>query len=63
MSLHPELTAGKAFNIADEDRGISWEMVWPGIAEYFGLEGVGPLEEGLTGEGWVRSQKENWGLW
>jgi hypothetical protein len=37
-SLHPELTAGKAFNIANVDEGLSWEMVWPRIAEYFSLK-------------------------
>ncbi|KAF8855381.1 hypothetical protein BDZ45DRAFT_793509 [Acephala macrosclerotiorum] len=65
VSLHPELTAGKAFNIVDEDRGISWEMVWPGIVKYFGLLGVGPLNEGgkLGGEGWVKSQKDRWDPW
>jgi hypothetical protein len=26
-SLHPELTAGKAFNIADVDGGLGWEIV------------------------------------
>ncbi|KAH7354988.1 hypothetical protein BKA65DRAFT_581662 [Rhexocercosporidium sp. MPI-PUGE-AT-0058] len=66
-SLHPELTAGKAFNIADEDRGISFEMIWPAIAAYFGLEGVGPVEDGdvkgLSGEGWVRKQESVWESW
>ena len=42
-SLYPELTAGKSFNIADVDYPVSWSMVWPGIAAYFGLKGVGPL--------------------
>lgn len=63
-SLHPELTAGKAFNIADEDKGLSWAMVWPGIAAYFGLEGVGPIEgEGESGEMWVMSNKSDWDRW
>ncbi|PVH73631.1 hypothetical protein DL98DRAFT_519818 [Cadophora sp. DSE1049] len=66
-SLHPEQTAGKAFNIADEDGGISFEMVWPGIAAYFGLEGIGPVEDGdmkgFSGEGWVRGQKAEWEAW
>lgn len=60
-SLHPELTAGRAFNIAHEDEGLSWEMVGPGIAKYFGLKGIGP--EGLRGEEWVRAQKDRWDSW
>jgi hypothetical protein len=63
-SLHPELTAGNAYNIADEDNGLSWAMVWPGIVGYFGLEGVGPVEdEGRSGEMWVRGKKAAWDEW
>lgn len=65
-SLHPELTAGKAFNIADEDHGSSWEMIWPGLTSYFGLKAAGPLDEGdkgLSGEEWVKSHKDIWDEW
>lgn len=64
-SLHPEVTKGKSFNIADVDFGVSWSMAWEGIAAYFGLKGVGPLESGQeeTGENWVKSQKEKWDAW
>ncbi|KAE9371307.1 hypothetical protein N431DRAFT_545584 [Stipitochalara longipes BDJ] len=63
-SLHPDLTAGKAFNIADEDKGLSFAMVWPGIAAYFGLEGVGPVErEGRSGEKWVMEKRGEWDEW
>jgi hypothetical protein len=56
-SLHPELTAGKSFNIADVDYSVSWSMVWPGITAYFGLKGVGPLPTALdeVGENRVKS--------
>ncbi|TVY82657.1 Short chain dehydrogenase sirQ [Lachnellula suecica] len=65
VSLHPEKTAGEAFNIADEDGPVSWEMVWSDIAAFFGLNGVGPIEQtvGLSGEKWVMAQKEMWGKW
>lgn len=62
-SLNPDLTAGKAFNIADTDEGMSWEMVWPGIAAYFGLEGVGPSVDGNSGERWVKSLETKWDGW
>ena len=63
-SLHPELTAGKAFNIADDDKGCSWAMVWPDIAAYFGLEGIGPVDgEGSSGEKWVMGKKSVWDEW
>ena len=65
VSLHPEKTAGEAFNIADVDNPVSWEMVWPGIAAYFGLKWTGPIQEseGLSGEKWMRAQNEIWGKW
>jgi hypothetical protein len=64
VSLHPEKTAGNAFNIADVDEGTTWKDTWPGIAAYFGLKGVGPAAEGqLSGYPWVESQKEKWDAW
>ena len=63
-SFHPELTVGKAFNIADVDNGLSFEMVWPGIEAYFGLEGVGPVEgEEVSCEKWVLGKKGEWDEW
>jgi len=62
-SLHPDKTAGKAFNIADVDEGLSWQMVWPGITSYFGLEAAGPVEGGMSGEEWVMSKKMVWDSW
>jgi hypothetical protein len=43
------------------DNGVSWKMVWTDIAAYFGLKGIGPVSEGLSGEKWVMAQKEIWG--
>lgn len=64
VSLHPEKTAGKAFNIADVDEGTTWKDTWPGIAAYFGLKGVGPAVKGeLTGYPWVETQKDKWETW
>jgi len=39
--------------------------VWPDIAAYFGLNGVGPLPSGQkeTGEAWVKSRKDRWESW
>jgi hypothetical protein len=64
-SLKPEKTQGKALNIADVDYPVSWEMVWPDIAAYFGLNGVRPLPSGQkeTGEAWVKSHKDRWESW
>ncbi|KAK4545423.1 hypothetical protein LTR36_002773 [Oleoguttula mirabilis] len=63
-SLHPEKTGGEAYNIADADVSNSWEAVWPGIAAYFGLKGVGPPPNGqLAGEPWVKSRSPVWEKW
>jgi hypothetical protein len=63
-SLHPKHTAERSFNIADMDEPNSWEMVWPGICQYFGLEAAGPPESGsLAGEAWVISRQAHWDNW
>src|ERR1700712_5229761 len=64
VSLHPEKTAGGSYNIADEDFGQSWEMIWSKLGEYFGVETRGPAEDGsLSGEAWVMSQQGRWESW
>ncbi|KAL7919088.1 hypothetical protein ACQKWADRAFT_330032 [Trichoderma austrokoningii] len=64
VSIHPEMTAGKAFNIADIDEGTTWKDTWPGIAAYFGLKGMGPAAKGeLSGSPWVETQKDKWEAW
>jgi len=46
-SLHPEKCGGgKLFNIADQSKPTRMVERWPAICSFFGLEGVGPVEEG-----------------
>lgn len=42
----PEQANGEAFNIADTDTPGPWSMKWPIVADYFGLKGAGPGENG-----------------
>lgn len=64
VSLHSKETVGGSFNTADNDQGNSWEMVWPGICEFFGLEAAGPPEgNDVAGEAWVMLQKDKWDSW
>ncbi|OGM50573.1 hypothetical protein ABOM_000564 [Aspergillus bombycis] len=42
-SLHPEMSAGQSFNIADNVQPTSWSVKWPIICHYFGLKGVAPI--------------------
>lgn len=60
-SLHPQKTAGYAFNVADGDV-ISWETIWPGICQFFGLKGVGPSEKSV-GVNWMRDHRHEWAAW
>lgn len=46
-SLRPEISGGRAFNIADTVSGRSWSTRWPCLAKYFGLIGDGPSENML----------------
>lgn len=65
VSLHPEDTNGRAFNVADGEP-VSWQMKWPLVCNYFGLEGVGPQEQ-ATGQAygidWLMAQKDSWPVW
>lgn len=61
-SLHPEVVSKKAFNIADGEV-VTWEQVWPGICDWFGLKGVGPDSSKATGAEWVQQQKGAWAKW
>ena len=61
-SLHPGLVSEKTFNIADGEV-VTWEQVWPGICEWFGLKGVGPNPSMKTGSEWVQEQKGRWEEW
>ncbi|KAF2493652.1 hypothetical protein BU16DRAFT_573851 [Lophium mytilinum] len=44
-SLHPEVSAGQLFNVADSARAESMRDRWPKIASWFGLMGIGPAPE------------------
>lgn len=61
-SLHPEIVSKKAFNIADGEV-VTWEQVWPGICQWFGLKGVGPDGSKKTGAEWVQAQRGQWEDW
>jgi hypothetical protein len=41
-SLHPEVTHGERYNVADNAVPGSWSQKWPVICEYFGLVGTPP---------------------
>ncbi|KAH7147142.1 hypothetical protein B0J13DRAFT_595332 [Dactylonectria estremocensis] len=44
-SLHPETCGGgRLFNIADNETPCKYGELWPQLAEWFGLVGVGPAE-------------------
>lgn len=45
-ALHPEKTGGgQLFNIADRAKPSSMSERWPSLAKYFGLEGIGPVDD------------------
>lgn len=44
-SLHPETCGdGRLFNIADNEKPCTFGEIWPRLAGWFGLTGVGPVE-------------------
>ncbi|OJJ60305.1 hypothetical protein ASPSYDRAFT_86897 [Aspergillus sydowii CBS 593.65] len=44
-ALNPEACGEKVINMLDNDQPISASDIWPGIAAWFGLKGVGPIAE------------------
>ena len=62
--MQGDKTAGQSFNFADND-GVTWESTWPGICSYFGLNGVGPVDDPSfpQGEQWVMMERPNWAKW
>ncbi|KAF6822743.1 sirq protein [Colletotrichum plurivorum] len=42
VSLNPETCGGKVINMADRERPTTFREIWPALAEWFGLKGVGP---------------------
>lgn len=67
-SLHPDLTAGQAFNIGDDPTGVSWMVVWPRICAYFGLVGTGPTDEDAPKEPfnidvYMQTHRAEWAAW
>ncbi|KAJ5377943.1 uncharacterized protein N7496_005352 [Penicillium cataractarum] len=58
-SLQPrDNVHAQTFNIGDDATPLSWEKRWPILASYFGLEGVGPSDDAVTGPEYVESHKE-----
>ncbi|RJE17825.1 hypothetical protein PHISCL_09835 [Aspergillus sclerotialis] len=45
VALHPESCGEKIINMIDNDTPISNSDLWPGIAAWFELKGVGPAED------------------
>ena len=46
-SLHPDTCGGgRLFNIADSETPFTYGQIWPQLARWFGLVGVGPTAEG-----------------
>ncbi|KAL3465720.1 hypothetical protein BJX64DRAFT_252317 [Aspergillus heterothallicus] len=41
-ALNPERCAGKVINMLDQDAPIAASDIWPAVAGWFGLKGVGP---------------------
>ncbi|KAK1569621.1 uncharacterized protein LY79DRAFT_571597 [Colletotrichum navitas] len=44
-SLNGEKCHGKVINVADSTRPTTFSEIWPSLANWFGLKGVGPTED------------------
>lgn len=65
VSLLAEKTNRRSFNVGDGDP-VSWELTWPVLCKYFGLNGVGPSaknEGEIYGIEWLMDQRYSWPAW
>lgn len=67
-SLHPEKTARNAFNVGDDPSGVAWATIWPRICAYFGLKGIGPMDEGYPDRPfdintYMQAHRSDWVAW
>ncbi|VUC28863.1 unnamed protein product [Clonostachys rosea] len=44
-ALNPDICSGKVINMADDEHPTTFRQLWPKIASWFGLSGVGPSTE------------------
>jgi hypothetical protein len=60
-SMHPDAVHARAFNIGDGiPEVVSWELVWPGICAYFGLQGVPPDGTLKSPKEWMLQRRGEW---
>ncbi|KAL4906790.1 hypothetical protein BDW74DRAFT_176400 [Aspergillus multicolor] len=48
-AINPKACGGKIINMLDNDKPVSASALWPGIAAWFGLKGVGPVGDADDG--------------
>lgn len=46
VALNPDKCGQKIINVVDNDRPVSFSELWPAIADWFRLKGVGPSQAG-----------------
>ncbi|KAI9799136.1 MAG: hypothetical protein M1833_004176 [Piccolia ochrophora] len=63
-SLNSGRTKRKAFNIAD-GATVSWEDIWGGLCQFFGLKGAAPdpSHKKPTGAEWMHGHRPQWAGW
>ena len=65
VSLHSSSTHAGSFNVGD-GRPVSWELKWPVVCGYFGLEGVRPeaqVSDQIYGIEWLMAEQGSWPAW
>jgi len=64
LSLNLDIKSGEAYNIADEDKGTSWEVKRPPLAADFGLVDMGPAaDSNFSIVGYMRDHSNEWVEW
>lgn len=60
--VKPGEADGEAFNVGDSAEPGSWTRKWPILAEYFGLQGTGPAQDGWGNpDAWWSEHQDQYG--
>jgi hypothetical protein len=60
-SLNPSLTAGRAFNVCDNQTPTTWGELWPLVCAWFNLKGTGPSQgEPLQPNEFISRHMDRW---
>ncbi|EMD69427.1 hypothetical protein GGP41_004586 [Bipolaris sorokiniana] len=60
LTLSPSTTKGAVYNLGDSKTPYNWEVKWPVLCSYFGLEATEPLAEPIDMRKFINDNMDTW---